>query len=64
MQAQALKLANEMGVSNEHPDFPIIDWQEAVAKGDTLAGYWEWVIHEMHYQHHAWLDGDDSNAVA
>lgn len=28
---------------DEHPDFPVSDWQYEVANGDTKVGYWEWV---------------------
>lgn len=56
MQAEALKLANEMGITNEHPDFPELDWRDAVANGDTRSGYWEWVVSEMRYEKHSWLD--------
>lgn len=56
MKAKAMALANELGLSNEHPDFPEIDWQETVAKGETREGYWDWVVNEMEYAKHAWLD--------
>lgn len=59
MQPAALQLANEIGISNEHPDFPVIDWQDAVSEGLTKEGYWDWVIQEMRYQQHAWLDDDE-----
>lgn len=28
---------------SEHPDFTHGDWQEEVANGDHLMGYWDWV---------------------
>lgn len=30
----------------ENPDFPLSDWQQEVAAGDTLLGYHEWVEHK------------------
>lgn len=58
MKAEALQLANTLGVTGEHPDYPLMDWQAAVQAGDTREGYWDWVISEMRYQQHAWLDDD------
>jgi hypothetical protein len=26
----------------EHPDYPVEDWQEEVSNGETRLGYWEW----------------------
>lgn len=51
MRAEALKLANEIGVSGEHPDYPVIDWQVAVAHSETRERYWA-----MHYDNHMWLE--------
>ncbi len=31
------------GEWGEHPDFPVDDWQHAVANDDTRLGYWSWV---------------------
>ncbi|WKW86158.1 hypothetical protein SEA_JONJAMES_185 [Gordonia Phage JonJames] len=28
---------------DEDPNFPVSDWQEQVANGDTRQGYWDWV---------------------
>lgn len=56
MKVEAIKLANALGQTNEHPDYPEMDWQECVAKGETREGYWDWVISEMYYSKHAWLD--------
>jgi hypothetical protein len=28
---------------DEHPDYPVRDWQTEVANGDTRRGYWEFV---------------------
>lgn len=58
LEAAALALAQELGLTAEHPDFPELDWQEAVARGDTREGYWAWVVQEMRYQQHAWLDDE------
>ncbi len=58
MKNEALQLANAMGISSEHPDFPEIDWQEAVQAGETREGYWEWVITEMRNQQHDYLYGE------
>jgi hypothetical protein len=30
---------------DDHPDYPVKDWQYEVANGDTRLGYWDW-IHE------------------
>lgn len=59
MKAEALHLANAVGASGEHPDFPEEDWRTAVADGETREGYWDWVVSEMRYQNHAWLYGDE-----
>lgn len=37
------KLATAIDVWEEHPDFPVSDWQYQVANGDTRRGYHEWV---------------------
>lgn len=58
MNAKAAKLAAEMGLTSEHPDFNHADWRDAVSRGDTLEGYWDWVILEMRYQQHPWLDDE------
>lgn len=29
------------------PNYPVADWQYAVANGDTRHGYWEWVLAEQ-----------------
>lgn len=31
------------GYWDEHPDFPVCDWQYEVQSGDTRQGYWPWV---------------------
>lgn len=38
------KYAGEHGTWGEHPDYPREDWQHEVADGDTLSGYWAWVV--------------------
>lgn len=30
----------------EHPDYNVSDWQNAVVNGDTRSGYWEWVANQ------------------
>lgn len=55
MKPKALLLANEIGISGEHPDYPEIDWREAVGKGNTREGYWDWVVQAMEYEKHGWL---------
>ena len=27
----------------QHPEFTRVEWQQDVAEGNTLRGYWEWV---------------------
>lgn len=61
MTPAALQLANSLGISQEHPDFPEEDWRAAVAAGDTREGYWDWVVLEMRFQNHAWLDVDETH---
>ena len=56
MEVEALKLVNELGITGEHPDYPEDDWRAAVVNGDTRSGYWDWVVNEMRYEQHAWLD--------
>jgi len=29
--------------NDEHPDYPLSDWQNEVTNGDTRRGYWEFV---------------------
>lgn len=40
--------ANELretygGHWRQHPEFPLTQWQTAVAERDTRLGYWEWI---------------------
>ena len=37
------ELSNEFGHWNEHPNFPLADWQHEVANDYTRYGYWAWV---------------------
>lgn len=37
-------------------DYPRTDWENEVANGDTVLGYWEWVIHQA--------EGDDVSLEA
>jgi hypothetical protein len=41
------KLDTAIDVWEEHPDFPVSDWQYQVANGDTRRGYHDWVEAEM-----------------
>lgn len=56
MRTEALILAKEIGFTEEHPDYPVIDWQEAVANSETRDGYWDWVWIAMRHDNHAWLE--------
>lgn len=38
------------GVWGQHPEFPRESWQEEVANGDEVRGYWEWVVAELEVQ--------------
>ena len=31
----------------QHPDYPVEDWQYEVGNDDTRLGYWEWVSHRI-----------------
>lgn len=33
--------------TDNHPDYTIVDWQIAAGCGDTVLGYWEWVVHQI-----------------
>lgn len=59
MRAEALKLANEIGVSGEHPDYPVLGWQDSVSNCETREGYWDWVWSEMRYDNHAWIEAQN-----
>jgi len=37
------RLIDTYGYWGQCPQHPRSDWQEEVANGDTLLGYWEWV---------------------
>lgn len=39
----AIELREKYGHWNEHPEYPVSDWQYEVDNGDTRLGYWEWV---------------------
>lgn len=32
---------------DQHPDYPVEDWQSEVANGDTRLGYWDWLLCQM-----------------
>jgi hypothetical protein len=38
------------GFWGEHPGFPVEDWRNDVANGDTRMGYWEWVAAQLEAQ--------------
>lgn len=59
MKSEALRLANAIGISSEHPDLPEEDWRAAVVAGETREGYWDWVVSELRYQNHISLDEDE-----
>lgn len=40
-------LCSRYELVGEHPYFAKEDWASAVANGDTLCGYWEWVSNEL-----------------
>ena len=46
-------------MANEHPDYPLIDWQVAVASGETILGYWNFVDDKLEKDS---LHHDDNNA--
>lgn len=33
--------------SNQHPDYPVCDWQYEVANEDTILGYHDWTLHKI-----------------
>lgn len=41
----------------EHPQFPMDQWREEVAAGDTRLGYDEWVLHQIEQ----WENSDDDD---
>lgn len=42
---------------HEHPTYTREDWREDVRMGDTLRGYWDWVLSNME------MDADDSSGL-
>jgi len=38
------KYGGEHGTWGQHPEYHREDWQEEVAAGDVLCGYWAWVV--------------------
>jgi len=36
-------LIDKYGYWGEHPEYPVEEWRNEVANGDTKKGYWEWV---------------------
>ncbi|PKM46904.1 MAG: hypothetical protein CVV05_00370 [Gammaproteobacteria bacterium HGW-Gammaproteobacteria-1] len=54
----------ERGLWGEVPAFPRTDWRHAVAKGDTLQGYWEWALAEVENMKEGWseaVSGQETN---
>lgn len=41
--SHAEALQKEHGHWGAHAQYPVADWQHAVANGDTRLGYWPWV---------------------
>ena len=39
----------------EHPEYPMSEWRDEVANGDTRRGYWDWVASQIE----ARADGED-----
>ena len=39
---EAARLREKYGHWGEHPDHPLVDWQDDAADGSTRQGYWEW----------------------
>lgn len=37
-------LIADHGYWGQDPNYPRADWKYEVANGDTLSGYWEWVV--------------------
>ena len=35
----------------EHPDYPMVQWQELVHAGDCRSGYWEWVQSQLEQEY-------------
>jgi hypothetical protein len=48
-------------MANEHPDYPLIDWQVAVASGETILGYWSFVNDKLEKDS---LHYDDNDAFS
>lgn len=44
---------------DEHPDFPVSDWQAEVADDDTRAGYWDWVLSQKESRENDEAEQDD-----
>lgn len=49
-------LIRTFGITGQHPDFPLEDWQRDVAAGDTRDGYWTWCARELRNAQNDWLD--------
>lgn len=49
---------SQLGHWNDHPDYPVTDWQYEVANGDTRLGYHDWVMHKIESEKHAATEPD------
>ena len=48
MSQEARDLADKFGgIWEQHPDYPLIDWQNEVADNNTRSSYWDWVSVEI-----------------
>lgn len=43
----ANSLRETYGHWNEHPEFPLTQWQGATSDGETRLGYWEWIANSQ-----------------
>lgn len=64
MNAEALRLANEYGITSEHPDLPVIEWKFAVKNDDTREGYWNWVASELRGQTEDFMNGNAEHQLS
>ena len=47
-ELSAEQLRNKYGGNwEQHPDYPVEDWQYEVGNDDTRLGYWEWLAHRI-----------------
>jgi len=36
--------------SGQHPIYTLKEWREEVMAGDTLSGYWDWVVSRLEFE--------------